>query len=263
MRALIAYPLAILAGLLPKRHWEDVDLPVRNLAFASALLTFWAGAALGITGYFPAMEAALKGREFTAPPVMLAVFLGYVFATPRGLVSLYLLLSGYFRVMSWWVAEPAGDPLLTGLDALVHRKRQSRQQRSQRDARHALEGAEEPDRRYAGEWAGLSAVDYVIVSARRKPGWTKGTWVITNDGWFMLGEPFDRPMPNGLRTVYPLTLQTNSLEVLRKGVSYELPPLRKKPVNPANRLRQSYGGQEAGHHSNTEDQAQAGQHQQE
>jgi hypothetical protein len=96
-------------------------------------------------------------------------------------------------------------------------------------------------------------VDYVVVAARRKPGWTKGTWVVTNDGWFTLGEPFDRPMPNGLRTVYPLTLQTSTLEVLRKGVSYELPPLRKTPVNPAT----------AGHHGNTEDQARAGHHPQE
>ena len=40
-----------------------------------------------------------------------------------------------------------------------------------------------------------------------------------------LGEPFDRPMSNGLRTVYPLTLQTTA-DVLRKGLSYELPPLR-------------------------------------
>ena len=69
--------------------------------------------------------------------------------------------------------------------------------------------ADEPDRRYDGEWAGLTGVDFVIVAARRKPGWTKGTWVTTeNDGWFVLGEPFDRPMPNGLRTIYPLTAQT-------------------------------------------------------
>jgi hypothetical protein len=68
-------------------------------------------------------------------------------------------------------------------------------------------------------------VDFVVVSVRRKPGWTKGTWVITPDGWYVLGEPFDRPMPNGLRTVYPLTLQ-NTLEAVRKSVQYELPPMR-------------------------------------
>jgi hypothetical protein len=101
----------------------------------------------------------------------------------------------------------------------------NKQQRAARATREKLEGADEPDRRYAGEWAGLTGVDYVIVCARRKPGWSKGTWVTTNDGWFVLGEPFDRPTPNGLRTIYPLTLQ-NTLEVVRKSVQYELPPLR-------------------------------------
>jgi hypothetical protein len=32
-------------------------------------------------------------------------------------------------------------------------------------------------------------------------------------------------MPNGLRTIYPLTAQT-TLEAVRKSVSYELPPMR-------------------------------------
>jgi len=49
--------------------------------------------------------------------------------------------------------------------------------------------------------------------------------VTTDDGWFVLGEPFDRPMPNGLRTIYPLTTQ-NTLEAVRKSVPYQLPPLR-------------------------------------
>jgi hypothetical protein len=137
--------------------------------------------------------------------------------------------------------------MLTGLDHLWRRLRSDARARSERDARLALEKIDEPDRRYHGEWAGLPDVTYVVVAARRKPGWTKGTWVITSDGWFTLGEPFDRPMPNGLRTVYPLTLQTSTLEVLRKGVSYELPPLRKAPGQMANRLRQGYGGHEAEH----------------
>ena len=88
----------------------------------------------------------------------------------------------------------------------------------------------------------------MVVAARRKPGWVTGTWVITNDGWFTLGEPFDRPTPNGLRTVYPLTLQTSTLEVLRKGVSYELPPLRSTRVHPPH----------GGHHQARNDQAKAG-----
>ena len=68
-------------------------------------------------------------------------------------------------------------------------------------------------------------MDFVIVAARRKAGWTAGTFVITDDGWFTLGQPFDRPTPNGIRTIYPLTM-LQTLEVLRKGVAYQLPPLR-------------------------------------
>jgi hypothetical protein len=229
VRALIAYPLATLAGLLPKRHWEDIDLPVLNCAFASALLTFFAGTTLGITGFFSYMAYVLAQREWTAPPFMIYVFISYVFATPRGLFSVYLTATGLLRAVAWYTGEPFGDPTLTGIDWLWHRLRSDAHQRSARNTRLALEKVEEPDRRYDGEWAGLPDVTCVVVAARRKPGWTKGTWVITSDGWFTLGEPFDRPMPNGLRTVYPLTLQTSTLEVLRKGVSYQLPPLRKAP----------------------------------
>jgi hypothetical protein len=226
VRALIAYPLAILAGLLPKRYWEDIDLPVLNCAFASALLTFWAGTTLGITGFFSYMAYVLAEREWTAPPLMLVVFISYVVATPRGLFAVYLTATGLLRAAAWHTGEPFGDPILTGIDWLWRRLRTDAHARSTRNARLALEKADEPDRLYDGSWADLEGVTYVVVASRRKPGWTTGTWVITNDGWFTLGEPFDRPMPNGLRTVYPLTLQTNSLEVLRKGVSYELPPLR-------------------------------------
>lgn len=229
MRALVAYPLAILAGFLPKRYWEEIDLPIRNVAFASAILTFFAGTTLGIIGYFAFLEYVLAQRLWTAPPVMITVYISYVFLTPRGLFSMYLVGSGVIRFMSWHIGEPHGDPILTGIDALWHRARSTRRAQSELNARLALEKTDEPDRRYEGAWAGLEGVDYVVVAARRKPGWIKGTWVITNDGWFTLGEPFDRPMPNGLRTVYPLTLQTTTLDVLRKGVSYELPPLRQTP----------------------------------
>ena len=225
MRVLVDYPLAVLAGLLPKRRWDAIDLPIQNVALASGLVTFFSGAALGITGYFAHMERALAQREFTLPPFMLAEFIYYVWLTPRGFFSMYLLLSGGVRGIAAWLEDPFGDPVLTGLDELVSRSSRSQRQRSERGTRQRLEGAEEPDRRYDGNWAGLPGVDFVIVSARRKPGWTKGTYVMTSDGWYVLGDPFDRPMPNGLRTVYPLT-EHKTLEVLRKGVSYELPPLR-------------------------------------
>lgn len=222
------YFLALFVALWPRRTWEDWDLPVANVALASSLITLLSGAAVGITGFFTHMQAAIPADVFMPPPLMLAVFLGYVFATPRGLFALYLAITGLYRSVSWYIGEPVGDPLLTALDALFRRARTTHRERGERRTREALEGADEPDRRYDGAWAGLTGVDFVIVAARRKPGWTKGTYVITGDDWYVLGEPFDRPMPQGVRTVYPLTRHT-SLEVLRKGVSYELPPLRTTP----------------------------------
>jgi hypothetical protein len=224
--------LALPCATLPKRYWQSIDLPVDNVAAVSAMLTLFLGAALGISGFFAHMEAILAAREFTPSPWMMPAFFGYVFFTPRGLFSLYLVVAGLLRAVGSFTGEPFGDPILTGIDAVVSRTRTSQREQSARAARERLERSDEPDRRYDGEWAGLAAVDYVIVAARRKPGWTKGTWVITAEGWFTLGEPFDRPTPNGLRTVYPLTLQTTTLDVLRKGVSYELPPLRRTSARP-------------------------------
>jgi hypothetical protein len=227
-RALVSYPLAVLAGFLPKRYWDDIDLPIENVALLSALVNFFAGAAFGIAGYFEFMAYVLGQRLWTAPPFMIYVFISYVFFTPRGLFSLYLVASGFFRYGAWFVGEPHGDPILTLIDSTWRRLLNRQHVTRQRNDRLALERDDEPDRRYDGEWAGLPGVDFVIVSARRKPGWTKGTYVVTTDGWFVLGDPYDRPMPNGLRTVYPLT-EHKTLEVLRRGVSYELPPLRSNP----------------------------------
>lgn len=248
MRALIDRLLALPLGLLPKRYWQSVDLPVPNIATASAFVTLFIGFALGVRGYFAYLErlrqfskgvsimeiaelqlqgklpesaavAAIPGGLAATAPIAFALF------TPLGLFATYLVVSSLARLAAAYTGEPFGDPIFTGVDTLARRTFTKRQQRTVRAAREKLEGALEPDRRYDGEWAGLTGVDFVIVSARRKPDWTKGTWVITPEGWYVLGEPFDRPMPNGLRTVYPLTLQT-TLEPVRKSVQYELPPLR-------------------------------------
>ena len=232
VRGLIAYPLATLAGFLPRRRWESIDLPIEDVALASALVNFFGGAALGITGYFEFMARVLEQRLWTSPPFMIYVFISYVFFTPRGLFSLYLVATGFFRYGAWFVGEPHGDPILTLIDSTWRRLLNKQHVTRQRNERLALERDDEPDRRYDGEWAGLPGVDFVIVSARRKPGWTKGTYVVTTDGWFVLGDPYDRPMPNGLPTVYPLT-EHKTLEVLRRGVSYELPPLRRNPPKTA------------------------------
>jgi len=76
-----------------------------------------------------------------------------------------------------------------------------------------------------GEWADLHGVDYVVLSARRKPEWDAGAVGMTDTDWYRLGVPFDMPTPAGLRTAYPLT-KMDAVEVVRRGIRYELPPLR-------------------------------------
>jgi hypothetical protein len=242
--ALLAIPFAA----LPKRYWQSFDLPVQNVAPLSSFMTMIAGFVIGIPGYF-AYLARLQGvaglsileisklqvqgklpetEAVSAVPagVYALSTISFAFASPLGLFCTYLVISGLIRVASAYTGEALGDPILTALDWLGRRMFTTRQQQAVRVARERLEKIDEPDRRYDGEWAGLTGVDFVIVAARRKPEWTRGTWIITDDGWFVLGEPFDRPMPNGLRTIYPLSEQ-KTLEPLRKSVQYRLPPLRK------------------------------------
>jgi hypothetical protein len=243
---LIDHCLAIPCALLPKRYWQSFDLPMANMAPVSSWVTMIGGFVVGVPGYFAYLEGLRNVRAASILEISKAQVAGtlpeteavsaipsviYMTAplqfmlTPLGLLAAYMVLSGLTRVVSSLIDEAHGDPLLTGVDALWRKLFTTQQQRSVRVAREQLERMDEPDRRYNGEWAGLAGVDFVIVAARRKPEWTKGTWVITDDGWFVLGEPFDRPMPNGLRTVYPLTAQT-TLEVVRKSVPYQFPPLR-------------------------------------
>lgn len=242
--ALIALPFA----LLPRRHWQSFDLPVLSVVPLSGFIMLFAGFALGVRGYFDylvrlrgisglsileiaklqvagdlpetAAVSAVPAGVYLTAPVAFALF------SPLGLLATYLVVTSLFRIVSSYIGEPQGDPILTGVDAIARRSFGSYRQLTADASREKLEGADQPDQRFEGEWAGLTGVTFVIVAARRKPEWTKGTTVITRDGWFTLGEPFDRPTPTGLRTIYPLRLQTTG-EAVRKSVSYTLPPLRR------------------------------------
>ena len=247
MRLLIDAVLALPLTLLPRRYWQSFDLPVQGVAPYSGFVMLFTAFGIGVPGYFRYLDRLLNtpglsmldvGRlqvqgklpetvaAATAPgAIYLTAPIAFTFFTPLGLLSTYLVIMSIFRIASSYIGEPHGDPILTALDTIARRSSGSYRARTERAARDRLEGVVEPDRRYDGDWAGLTGVDFVIVSARRKPEWQEGTFVITSDGWFTLGEPFDRPTANGLRTIYPLTLQTAN-EVVRKSVSYELPPLR-------------------------------------
>jgi len=152
----------------------------------------------------------------------------YLFLTPRGLFALYLTSTGFVRAIAAYVDDARGDPLWTAIDwAVVTVFRRNRDER-RHIARRRLEGNDAPDVLQTGEWAGLPDVDYVVLSARRKDEWTAGAIILTSSDWYRLGVPFDTPTPAGLRTAYPLK-KMDAVEVVRRGIQYELPRLRGKP----------------------------------
>jgi hypothetical protein len=234
-------------AMLPRRRWRAFDrLPIERLSFVSALITLLAGLAVGVGGFFAyaarvadglatatldvatrqAARPASPNDVSTLAPMAFSVFslAAFLFATPTGWAAMYLTGSGVVRAAGSAFDDPAGDPLLTGLDSLLTRARRRARSASSRRARERLEGPETPDLLFTGARAGAPGADYVVVASRRKPDWTAGTFIITSDKWYTLGHPFDMELPQGLRTAYPLTEQ-KVCEVLRRGIAYELPRL--------------------------------------
>ena len=234
------------AALLPSRRWAALEhrLPVASSALLSAVLTFMTGGIAGTLGYIDyasAQSKALtnatwtiaeeqvghpeKGPEISSSTPMFVNAIApvaFLFFTPLGLLSLYLVVSGAARAIAAAVDDPLGDPLLTGVEAVaVAVASRSREQRD-RERREQVEGREIPDRAVSGKAAGMPGVDVVIVSSRRKPDWTAGLIVMTAEKWYRLGEPVERTVEGRLRTLYPLKAHTD-LEVARRSVRYELP----------------------------------------
>ncbi len=239
--------LAVAAGVLPRRYWSVLlALPIRRFAIISALATMALGWAIFVPGFMAyservgtamakltieVAERQLKGElpqdeRLNIAPIQASAFtpIAFAFLTPIGLVATYLIFSAFARIAACVADDAIGDPVLTGVDAVIHRTVTRARERQQRRVRERQEGAEVPDRLYTGDWAGLAGVDFVVVSSRRKPEWDEGGFVITSEKWYTLGAPFERQLPDGLRTIYPLTEQTRN-DVLRRGVRYELPPL--------------------------------------
>lgn len=244
--------LAVVAALLPRRYWASLDLlPIRAMALLSGVATAAAGLVVGGRGFFSyatsaaeaasdlALRAALNQVAGAAPgqapvttlaPQLLSVASVVAFAvfTPLGWLSIYLVVSGVMRVAAVVTGDGVGDPLLTGLDDLARTLGRRRRLSAVRRRRSREEGPEVPDRLFTGEGAGLTGIDYAVVASRPKPDWTAGTIIMTSEGWFRLGEPFEVRLPFGLRTVYPL-VRLDTTEVLRKAVRYDLPPLQRGP----------------------------------
>lgn len=232
---------AMVASLLPRRVWPRLPaaFPMTAAAFASGLATLFAGAAVGIPGFLAhahaqtslAIDAQLH-QVFTDANAGYSQGLSQGFAglsiftflllTPPGWLTLYLIGVGALRTAAAWFDDPFGDPILTGIDGIARRVRARATARSAAARRESLEGPEVADRLVSGASAGIAGCDVVVVSSRRKPGWERGTVVLTEDGCYRIGEPVEQTIAGRLRTLYPLTAHED-LEAIRRSVRYEWP----------------------------------------
>ena len=242
---------ALVLGAAPRRLWARLEsyVPVAAAAVAGGMLTFFIGFAIGIPAFFEfaARQASANNAwmlaQATIPggagpsaalvPYGLSVLTLFIFLffTPTGLLALYLVMTGALRGFSAWFDDPHGDPLLSVIDWAATTLFRKNQLERQQLAREKREGPDAPDLPRTGEWAGLTGVDYVVLAARRKAEWNAGAIVMTGDEWYKLGVPFDLETPSGLRTAYPLT-KMETVEVVRRGIQYELPALRESRRKP-------------------------------
>ena len=226
---------------LPARYWLDM----RQGALLSILLTAALGVRIGYAGFFEharemgeagaklalkvgspgggvagmsqeeAVAAALMGGAVMAP-------ISFFLFTPLGWLADYLFLSAIFRGVTLAVDNPWGDPILTIIDRLVRDKRANQQALKAAETRELAEGAIVPDeilecRKFAGKEA-----DFVVVSSRRKDGWTQHTTVIADSVRLRLGEPREMTIEGKLRTCYPLKV-IRDIQVDRRIVHYQWP----------------------------------------
>jgi hypothetical protein len=236
----VAFIVALPFAVLPHRLWQRLPwLPVRSAAFISGILTLMAGMAVGIPGFLAhaganvsvanqgVLDAAMRDprvgyeRGAVAGAVSLSIF-SFLLLTPEGWVTMYLVGTGGLRAAAGWFEDPVGDPVLTGIDEILLRRRQRRRARRARGSREALEGPETLDRIVSGANAEIPGCDLVIVSSRRKPGWERGVAVYTATACYRIGEPVERTIAGRLRTLYPLTVHAD-YEAVRKSVQYDMP----------------------------------------
>ena len=233
--------IGIFAAWLPYRHWRALPgwILVERAAFWSGLLIVFAGAAIGIPGFLEHAGANIsfanetivrEAQRNSSVDYNRGLVMGYsglsiftfLFLTPTGLLSLYLLASGALRAGGAWFDDPVGDPILTGIDYALAGGRERRRHETARKTREALEGPAIPDRVVSAAAAGLSGCDLVIVASRIKPGWENGVTVFTAEAAYRIGQPVERTIAGRLRTLYPLT-EHKDFEAIRKSVDYDLP----------------------------------------
>ena len=238
--------LAVAVAFLPRRLWPRWNgwLPLGPAAVVASLLTFLAAFAVGIPCFLSyaaraggavadtmlgTATAINMGRApVAAMPGSYAVSMfglpAFLFFTPLGWLTGYLFFTGMVRSIACATGDPHGDPLIGLADHLAGTVRRRRRDRTSAEVRAAQEGPLVPDVLLTGREGGAPEAAYVVVASRVKEGWQRGTFVITPDSWYRLGDPFDRRFADGMRRVYPLIVPGEA-EAIRRQVRYELPPL--------------------------------------
>jgi hypothetical protein len=203
------YLAAIVAGAAPRRLWRRLEppLPLVAAAVPAGILTVVLGFVIGVPAFFRYAEHAADVnnawmlRTITLSPStdpyalttrttalsMLALF-AFLFLTPLGLLTTYLIASGTVRAVSAGIADdPRGDFSLSAADWGATTLIAGIRSRRRRRARERRKGADAPDVLATGEWGGLKA-DYVVIAARPKPEWEPGAIILTSSDWYRLGD---------------------------------------------------------------------------
>jgi hypothetical protein len=202
----VNFVVALLISNLPARWWGPFEerFAVSRMAMTSAV-------AVTVTGLI-LVQAVYRG-------------LG---GPGTALLSLYMVASGVMRIASALADDIRGDPLLTGLDEAIRGRRSRLAALRDKRARELREGPEVADRLVRGDVVGRGDVAFVLLASRIKPDWGHGSCLVGQDGAaYRIGHPFDIETPAGLRRAYPLTAAT-TLEVIRHGIPYDLPPVSGK-----------------------------------
>lgn len=214
------------------------------MALPSAILAVAAGVLLGLRGFLAyagqASEAALRATDGIGTSIGISALsiVAFVLLTPLGWLAAYLFLSGLLRVFLSVTGEIGGDPLVTLVDGVLHRRGIERMFRRAAADRERWEGPAVPDVVMRGVDAGWLEASFVIVASRLKAGWEKNVTVVTAHGWFRLGAPEDRHLPEGLRVFYPL-YPMGGAEVMRRSVAYDHPALSAPAVEDPGAMREA------------------------
>lgn len=228
--------IAVVLANLPVRWWGPFEerFPVYQYAWAAGLATLFAGFAVGIPGFLAYLQEAASGANealigaqsdlVQVPGWALLALPAFLFFSPLGLFSLYLVASGLARFAASFITEdPHGDLLLTWLDACVRRLRGNTEAWAAQRTRERLEGPEVPDRVVPGGHAGRPECDLVVLASRRRSDWEANAYLVTPDGRaYRIGAVFDFQSRAGLRAAYPLT-ELKTGEAIRHSIPYELP----------------------------------------